>query len=105
MGWQAFIASASYAAGQRIFIAASIMHPTFQPAPWQSCLFTIAIALFAAGFNTFLAKRLPMFEGIVLFAHLLGFFVILITLWMLAPRVSLSQVFGLGSKTLEDGLP
>ena len=55
---------------------------------------TIAIAIFAAGFNIFLAKRLPMFEGIVLFAHLLGFFCVLIPLWVLAPKVPLSEVFG-----------
>lgn len=55
---------------------------------------TIAIALFAAGFNTFLAKRLPMFEGIVLFAHLLGFFCVMIPLWVLAPKVPLREVFG-----------
>jgi hypothetical protein len=35
-----------------------------------------------------------MFEGIVLFAHLLGFFCVMIPLWVLAPKVPLSQVFG-----------
>jgi choline transport protein len=55
---------------------------------------TIAIAAFAAGFNIFLAKRLPMFEGIVLFVHLLGFFCVLIPLWVLAPMVPLREVFG-----------
>lgn len=35
-----------------------------------------------------------MFEGIVLFAHLLGFFCVLIPLWVLAPKVPLSEVFG-----------
>jgi choline transport protein len=58
------------------------------------CQQTIAIAIFAAGFNIFLAKRLPMFEGIVLFAHILGFFCVLIPLWVLAPKVPLSEVFG-----------
>ena len=35
-----------------------------------------------------------MFERIVLFAHLLGFFCVMIPLWVLAPKVPLSQVFG-----------
>lgn len=35
---------------------------------------TIAVASFSAVFNIFLAKRLPTFEGIVLFFHILGFF-------------------------------
>lgn len=40
----------------------------------QGTLMTIAVAAFSAIFNIFLAKRLPMFEGIVLFFHVLGFF-------------------------------
>ena len=35
-----------------------------------------------------------MFEGIVLFAHLLGFFCVMIPLWVLAPKVPLREVFG-----------
>lgn len=40
----------------------------------QGTLMTIAVASFSAVFNIFLAKRLPTFEGIVLFFHILGFF-------------------------------
>lgn len=94
MGWQAFIASTSYTTAQQIFIVASVHNPNFQPTQWQSCLFTIGIALFAALFNAFLAKRLPLFEGVVLFCHLLGFFAVMIPLWVLAPKVSLDLVFG-----------
>jgi choline transport protein len=35
-----------------------------------------------------------MFEGIFLFAHLLGFFCVMIPLWVLAPKVPLREVFG-----------
>ena len=37
---------------------------------------TIAVAAFSALFNIVLAKRLPMFEGIVLLFHILGFFAV-----------------------------
>ena len=37
---------------------------------------TIAVAAFSALFNIFLAKRLPIFEGIVLLFHILGFFAV-----------------------------
>lgn len=37
---------------------------------------TIAVAGFSALFNIFLAKRLPTFEGIVLFFHIVGFFAV-----------------------------
>lgn len=39
LGWQSYIAAASYMAGQQIFIAASVYNPEFAPARWQSCLF------------------------------------------------------------------
>jgi hypothetical protein len=35
---------------------------------------TILVALLATAFNTFAAKRLPMFEGVILYLHLLLWF-------------------------------
>ena len=34
LGWQAFIANASFAVGQSIFILASLYHPDFVQQPW-----------------------------------------------------------------------
>ena len=42
LGWQAYIAAASYMAGQQIFVAASVYRPDFVAARWQSCLFVSA---------------------------------------------------------------
>jgi amino acid transporter len=60
---------------------------------WHGTLLVIAITAFCIIFNTFLAKKLPMVEGIVLIVHLLGFFAVLIPLWVLAPRNSAKVVF------------
>jgi choline transport protein len=60
---------------------------------WHGTLLVIAITAFCIIFNTFLAKRLPMVEGMVLIIHILGFFAVLIPLWVLAPRSSASEVF------------
>lgn len=60
---------------------------------WHGTLLVIAITAFCIIFNTFLAKRLPMVEGMVLIIHLLGFFAVLVPLWVLAPRNSPKQVF------------
>ncbi len=60
---------------------------------WQGSLLVIAIVAFAVLFNTVLAKRLPMIEGMVLILHLVGFFGVLIPLWVLAPRNSAKMVF------------
>ena len=53
---------------------------------WHGTLLTIAVILFASMFNTLLAVRLPMIEGVLLILHLAGLFAIVIPLWVLAPR-------------------
>lgn len=51
------------------------------------------MAGFSVFFNTFLVKKLPLVEGIVLIVHVCGFFAVLITLWVLGPRGQASEVF------------
>jgi choline transport protein len=60
---------------------------------WHGTLIVIAITVFCMIFNTVLAKRLPMVEGLVLCIHIMGFAGILVPLWILAPRNSPRQVF------------
>ena len=62
--------------------------------PWHVTLFVMAVASAAFLFNTLLAQRLPLIEGIILIVHCFGFFGILIPLWVLAPSVPASEVFG-----------
>lgn len=63
----------------------SINHPdTYTPQPWHGTLLVIAVASVALMFNTFLAQKLPIIEGIILIIHVFGFFSILIVLWVLA---------------------
>jgi choline transport protein len=63
------------------------------PERWQGTLIVIAITAFCIIFNTFLAKKLPMVEGMVLIIHIVGFFAVLIPLWVLAPRNPAQEVF------------
>lgn len=60
---------------------------------WHGTLLLIAIVLFAIFFNTFLAKKLPMVEGLVLIIHIIGLFCIVIPLWVMAPRNTAKAVF------------
>ena len=53
----------------------------------------IAVALFSIIFNSYLAKKLPLVEGFVLFIHIFGLLAITITLWTLAPRNTATMVF------------
>lgn len=67
--------------------------PNYVFEQWHGTLLVIAITAFCIIFNTFLAKRLPIVEGMVLIIHILGFFAVLIPLWVLGPRSSASDVF------------
>lgn len=53
---------------------------------WHGTLLTIAVIVSSISFNTVLAARLPLIEGIVLILHVAGIFVIIIPLWVMAPR-------------------
>jgi choline transport protein len=55
---------------------------------------TMAVGVFAIAFNSFGAKHLPLFEGVMLAAFVVGFFAICIPLWVLAPKAPASEVFG-----------
>jgi choline transport protein len=52
---------------------------------WHGTLLTIGAISFSIIFNTVLAVRLPLIEGIVLILHLTGLFAIIIPLWIMAP--------------------
>lgn len=54
----------------------------------------IAVAVVATLMNTYGAKKLPILEGIVLVVQVVGFFSIIIPLWVLAPKAPASEVFG-----------
>jgi choline transport protein len=64
----------------------ALNNPDYIPERWHATLLTIAIITSSIMFNTFLAVRLPLIEGIVLVLHLCGIFAIIIPLWVLAPR-------------------
>ena len=53
----------------------------------------IGIIAFSMLFNTFLAKKLPMIENLILILYVVGFFATIIPLWVLAPRNSAKSVF------------
>ena len=93
LGWQTGLASISFIAGTLIQGLIVLNNPNYVFERWHGSLLVIAIVALAVLFNTVLAKRLPMIEGLVLILHLLGFFGVLIPLWVLAPRNSPKMVF------------
>ena len=53
----------------------------------------IAISTFSILFNTFLAKKLPLVEALLLLLHIIGLSAVVVPLWVLAPRNSAKFVF------------
>lgn len=91
-GWQVYLAGVCFMVGGIIqgLIALNVDGYVWQD--WHCTLLTIAVVVFAILFNTVFASRLPLIEGTVLFLHILGFFGIIVPLWVLAPRARASDV-------------
>jgi choline transport protein len=60
---------------------------------WQVTLLMFAFTFLIVAFNIYGAHHLPLAEGIILFAHVFGFFVFLVVLWVMADHAPASQVF------------
>ena len=93
LGWQTGAANTAFLAGTQIQGLAILNYPNYVPQRWHGTLLTFAVASFSVFFNTFLVKKLPLVEGIVLIIHIFGFFAVLVTLWVLGPRGNASEVF------------
>ncbi|KAK5203633.1 hypothetical protein LTR41_010660 [Exophiala xenobiotica] len=99
VGWLGVL---GYQVGTTIgaFVAATMIqgliilnYPNYDPERWHGTLMAMAITLCVALFNIFLAKHLPLVEGIILVVHIIGFFAILVPQWVLGPRTPSSDVW------------
>ncbi|ORX97502.1 amino acid permease-domain-containing protein [Clohesyomyces aquaticus] len=93
-GWQAAIGSIAFLVGSTVQALIVLHRPdTYIYEAWHGTLLVIAIVLSAFLFNSVLAKRLPLVEGLVLLVHVCGMFAICIPLWALSSRKSAHAVF------------
>jgi choline transport protein len=53
---------------------------------WHGTLLSVGVALFAIIWNTFLVRKLPFLEIILVILHIFGFFAFIIVLWVMSPR-------------------
>jgi choline transport protein len=93
LGWQCACATTAYICGTQIQALLTLNYPSYVPHPYHGCLLSVAVAAHGVFFNTWLAKKLPLVEGIVLVIHILGFVAILVPLWVLSPRLDAKTVF------------
>lgn len=94
LGWQVNIASGCYLVALQLQGIIALNDASYVAKPWHGTLMVIASATVCLLFNTFLAKKLPLVEGLMLIIHVFGFFAILIPLWVLSPIQPANQVFG-----------
>ena len=66
---------------------------TYEFQRWHGTLLVIGIAALATICNCVLVKQLPKIEVIILVLYFAGFFGIVITLWVLAPKAPAKTVF------------
>lgn len=90
LGWQTGAAAGAFLTGTMIQGLLVLNYPTYVYESWHGTLLMIAMGLFSVFFNTVLARKLPMIEGLVLMVHIGAFFGIIVTLWVLAPRADVS---------------
>ena len=60
---------------------------------WQTTLLIMVFLVIACSFNIWLARTLPMAEGIFLMLHIFGFFAFLLVLWIMSDHAPAADVF------------
>ncbi|CAN9357324.1 unnamed protein product [Alternaria alternata] len=94
LGWQTAAATVSYLAGKQIQGLIILNNPSYNPKAWHGTLLIWAILAVCLIFNTFLSRYLPLVEGGVVILHVVGFFAVIIPLWVMSDRThSSSEVF------------
>ena len=93
LGWQTGAANTAFLAGTQIQGLIALNKPDYGFEAWHGTLLVFAVSAFNVIFNTFLAKKLPLIEGIVLVVHIFGFFAILVVLWVMGPKGNAHATF------------
>jgi choline transport protein len=85
VAWQTAVAGVGYFIGTLIQALFILNIPNYVPQKWHATLIALGYLVIAVIFNTVLARKLPLLEGIFVICHILGI-VIFIPLLILSPR-------------------
>jgi choline transport protein len=93
LAWQAAAATLNYIAASLIQGLIVLWHTEYEPQAWHLTLIMIGVGMLTLMVSTFGSRILPIFELLILFLHFFGILIILIPLWVLAPKVTGREVF------------
>ena len=93
LSWQAGNASGSFLTGTIIQALLGVNNPNYVPHDWQGTLFVFAMVLVVFCFNVWGARLWPQIQNGLMILHVLGFLVVIIVLWVMAPHQSAKAVF------------
>ncbi|KAG9589458.1 putative amino acid permease, partial [Aureobasidium melanogenum] len=93
IGWQGAAASNSLVLAQHVEALVAMNNPTFEVKGWMTSLLMIACAALATCVNIYGIRFLSSLEAIMLALHVVGFFAVLIPLWLMGERSTTRDVF------------
>ncbi|KAF2173010.1 hypothetical protein M409DRAFT_62647 [Zasmidium cellare ATCC 36951] len=89
MGWQVWVTGLCFVMASVIQGLIVLNNPkSYVYHAWHGTLLTIAVVIFALAINALLGLRLPAIQRVFIVLHVVGFLVIVITLWVTAPHGS-----------------
>ncbi|KIW91170.1 uncharacterized protein Z519_08065 [Cladophialophora bantiana CBS 173.52] len=91
--WQSFVASDCMFAAQLVMALVQLGNPDFDIKNWYTALLSILIGSFVTAINVWGAKKLALLENVFVALHVAGFFVVLITIAVAAPKNDGREVF------------
>ncbi|KAG9526441.1 putative amino acid permease, partial [Aureobasidium melanogenum] len=93
IGWQGAAASNPLVLAQHVEALVALNNPTFEVKGWMTSLLMIACAALATCVNIYGIRFLSSLEAIMLALHVVGFFAVLIPLWLMGERSTTHDVF------------
>jgi choline transport protein len=93
VAWQAAAASLNFIAASLIQGLVVLWDPGYTPEEWHLTLITIGVGFLTLLVSTFGSKQLPIFELLILILHCFGILIIVVPLWVLAPKATSHDVF------------
>ncbi|KAF2133571.1 hypothetical protein P153DRAFT_420411 [Dothidotthia symphoricarpi CBS 119687] len=91
LGWQTAAATVLYLAGKQIQALIVLHNLSYTPKAWQGTLLIWSVLLICLAFNTFFSNKLPLVEGVIIILYLVGFFAVIIPLWVIGDRMGLTR--------------